>query len=97
MEIMYKYYKEIKNNSSSSSNDKRYCHYRVEDNTDCSHPVLYISKSKSGIIIKSIGEYEFSDFFIEDYASGRIVDSTHDEFEEALMTSIISLNIGELK
>jgi hypothetical protein len=87
---MYKYYKELKNNV---SNEKRY--YRLED-SDCRHPILCVSKSTSGIMIKSISEYDFFDFFHGDYASGRIADSDCEEFEDALMTSLISLNI-ELK
>lgn len=98
---MYKYYKEIKSGSSfgnnNNSDNKRYCYYRVDEDSECRHPILYISKSNSGIIIKSISGYEFLDIFEENYASGRMTDSNCEEFEEALMTSLISLNIGVLK
>ena len=71
-------------------------YYKVDEDSLCCNPILHIRKS-SGMCINSVDKRSFYSDFFDKYEQGTIVEIEQDEFEDALATALLSLNIDVLK
>jgi hypothetical protein len=65
--------------------------YKVDEDSDCCHPILHVNKKSGGGFI--IGSLKLDISFIEDFENGSMISSTEEEFDDALATAILALNI----